>query len=86
MKLYQSINGSMVIFSDDMTFAYEHKGVKYYTEDNADSKLDDGLSDVEFYTEVDSNDMAYYVAWCKQERLDPKQAVNISEYGKWVQK
>ncbi len=86
MKLYQSINGSELIFSDDMTLSHEHKGVKYYTEDNVDSKLDDGLSDVEYYTEEDSNDMAYYVAWCKQERLNPKQAVNIETYGKWVQK
>ena len=86
MKLYQSINGSELIFSDDMREAYEVKGVQYYSEDSIGNMIDDELSDVEFYTEVDSNDMAYYVAWCKQERLDPKQAVNIDEYGKMVQK
>ena len=86
MKLYQSINGSESIFSDDMREAYEVKGVQYYSEDSIGNMIDDELSDVEFYTEVDSNDMAYYVAWCKQERLDPKQAVNIDEYGKMVQK
>ena len=53
MKKYVSINGTEIIESDDMKEAYKANGVQYYSENSIGNMIDDELSDVEFYTELD---------------------------------
>ena len=70
MKLYQSFEGQLV-FSDDMQFAYDYtcpitnNSEKVYTQQDISCCLDDSLSDIEYFTEENANDLKFFKLWYK---------------------
>jgi hypothetical protein len=79
MKLYQSFEGQLV-FSDDMCFAYDYKDEKVYTSRDILNCLDDSLSDFEYFTEENANDLNFYKLWCKQEGLKEGRFESLEKY------
>jgi len=74
MKVYVDDLGA-VVFSDNM-YTTTYYGDECWLDPEDDNKT--------CHIEVDPNDWEVFIAWCKQEGLEPRKADSVRQYMKLV--